>query len=260
MDAKVNIQKWPQFAEKVRKKRGPLLKELDRFEQSVLVAGCQRSGTTMLARIITKSDGMVNYWFGRDDELDAALILSGTVPHEAKGRYCFQTTYLNEKYTEYFEHQNGHKLIWVIRNPYSVVYSMKYNWKGWALNELFQACGAEFLEDKYLKRYQQFGLIGVPKILRAALSYKGKSLQILEILERLGRDKVLILDYDDLILDKENMLKKVYGFIGLSYKNSYADMINAKSIHKSDKLSKREKNVVDAYAFPTYETVKKLIQ
>jgi ligand-binding sensor domain-containing protein len=44
-----------------------------------------------------------NYWFGRDDELDAALILSGHVDHQQNGRYCFQTTYINECFREYFE-------------------------------------------------------------------------------------------------------------------------------------------------------------
>ncbi|MGD9211753.1 MAG: sulfotransferase [Desulfobacteraceae bacterium] len=257
---KSNIKNWPQFAKKVRKKKVPLLKELDNFPASILIAGCQRSGTTMLARIITQSEGMVNYWFGRDDELDAALILSGTVPHTPSGRYCFQTTYLNENYPEYFEHNNGHKLIWVLRNPYSVVYSMKYNWRGWALNELFEACGVQFLDETQLKRYQRFGVIGIPKILRACLSYKGKTIQIEKILEKFGKDRVLVIEYDDLIQKKEVKLEKVYQFLGLAFKKKYADLINAKSLHKSDKLSKKEKSLVLEHAFPTYEKVKKLVQ
>jgi hypothetical protein len=51
---------------------------------------------------------MTQYYFGSDNELDAALILSGRVAHEPQGRYCFQTTYLNECYSEYFEHRDGH--------------------------------------------------------------------------------------------------------------------------------------------------------
>jgi hypothetical protein len=50
---KSNITEWPQFAKQVRKKNVPLLKELDNFPASILIAGCQHSGTIMLARIIT---------------------------------------------------------------------------------------------------------------------------------------------------------------------------------------------------------------
>jgi Holliday junction resolvasome RuvABC ATP-dependent DNA helicase subunit len=38
---------------------------------------------------------MVDFSSGEDDELDAALILAGFVEHTPRGRYCFQTTYLN---------------------------------------------------------------------------------------------------------------------------------------------------------------------
>ena len=38
------------------------------------------------------------------------------------GRFCFQTTYLNNHVFEYFEHDH-YQLIWVLRNPFSVVVS-----------------------------------------------------------------------------------------------------------------------------------------
>ena len=75
------------------------------------MSGCQRSGGTMLAGILSKSDGIVDFAWSKDDELDAALILSGYEDHVAQGRYCFQTTFLNECYQEYFEHTPDFKLI-----------------------------------------------------------------------------------------------------------------------------------------------------
>ena len=260
MRSKVKIKTWPRFSKLVRKKGGPLLKALDQFPDSVLIAGCQRSGTTLIARIITKSEGMVNYWSGGDDELDAALILSATEFSKTKGRYCFQTTYLNENYPEYFDHIGEYKLIWVLRNPYSVVYSMKYNWRTWALNELFQACGCQFLDGKPLKTYRRFGAIGVPKILKACFSYKGKTSQLAEIYNRIGNNHMIVIDYDDLILNKEKILKMVYAFIGLTFKKNYADLIHSQSIHKSNKLSPKEREMVLAHAFPTYEKYKKLVK
>jgi len=108
---KAQIITWKKFAPEVRPGGCNLLARLDEFPNSILVSGCQRSGTTMLLRLITQSEGMVNYWFGRDDELDAALILSGFEPHTPHGRYSFQTTYLNECAHEYYDHVNGHNYL-----------------------------------------------------------------------------------------------------------------------------------------------------
>ena len=46
------IKRWPQFEKKVRLRGVELLKRLDDFPDSILVTGCQRSGTTMLTKII----------------------------------------------------------------------------------------------------------------------------------------------------------------------------------------------------------------
>ena len=56
-----------------------------------------------------------------DDELDAALALAGLVDLPLERRYCFQTTYLNERYEDYRTLDAGQRLIWVLRNHYSVV-------------------------------------------------------------------------------------------------------------------------------------------
>ncbi len=133
-----------------------LLHRIDEFPDSVLVTGCQRSGTTALARAINASPAMVDYRFGRDDELDAAQILAGRVDHVPRGRYCFQTTYLNQCYGEYLEHRSPQRIVWVLRNPYSVVYSMVYNWGRFAFNELFAACGSPLLEGWTADLYRWF--------------------------------------------------------------------------------------------------------
>ena len=133
------INNWQQFTDFVRLSNRPLLEHLDDFNEPVLVTGCQRSGTTMLSQILTESAGMVNYGSDNSLELDGALILSGHSEHEPlpNGRYCFQTTYLDDFYHEYFDHQGRFKLIWVIRNPASVVYSLLYNWPPRSLEGTF---------------------------------------------------------------------------------------------------------------------------
>ena len=46
---------WKAFGRRIRTRAEPLLIRLPAFERAVLVAGCQRSGTTALTRVIAGS-------------------------------------------------------------------------------------------------------------------------------------------------------------------------------------------------------------
>jgi hypothetical protein len=254
-----NIRTWKKFGRLIRSQGCCLLARLDDFPNSILVTGCQRSGTTMLSRIITRSNGMFNYWFGPDDELDAALILSGVIEHTPKGRYCFQTTYLNECINEYFEHENGHKVVWVLRHPFSVVHSMLHNWKNFALNELFAACGADLLNMNERRRWERFGVWGVSRLKRACLAYSGKVSQLFELHKHLSANKLLVVDYDRLVSRKEEHLSELYRFIEIPYRPSYADMIHSKSLSKHSQLSEKENVIIEATCLPIYEEASKLL-
>lgn len=253
------VKTWPGFARRVRSRGCSLLRELDRFRRSVLVAGCQRSGTTMLSRVLTRSDGMVNYWFGRDDELDAALILSGSVRHEPRGRYCFQTTYLNQCYREYFEHAGKFQLIWVLRNPYSVVYSLAYNWSRFARNELFDACGVGALQGRDLERHGRFGGWAIGKLRRACYSYNGKVSQIFELTAKLGRNDLMVVDYDELVQHRAELLPRIYDFISLPYHSRYTDAIHARSLNKSERFSRSQLALVESVCMPVYAEARRLL-
>lgn len=247
---------WEKFHKEVRVKGCDLLRELDGFSNPVFIAGCQRSGTTALARLIMKSEGMVSHWMSRDDELDGAMILSGLIKSPVDGRHCFQTTYMNECYTEYFDVANDFKLIWVLRNPYSVVYSMHYNWGRFSFNELFAGCGYQMMPVELQKKYQRFGKLALPRIKRACYSYNGKVKQAVELMDRLGPEKMMIIDYDDLVSEKEKILVRIYQFIGLPFDKVYMDKIHGKSIAKSSNLDLYEKNSIDLISMPLYEKVK----
>jgi hypothetical protein len=252
------IKTWQKFAKSVRNKQDKLLNRLDDFPDSILIAGCQRSGTTMLARIITQSEGMVNYWFGPDDELDAALILSGNVEHEPRGRYCFQATYLNERYPEYFEHKNF-RMVWVLRNPHSVVYSMLHNWPRFGLNEVFRACATPLLDDRYKHRLELFGHWGVPRLLRACYAYNAKTSQIGLLRAQLDESRLQVVDYDDLVKNKARILPRIYEFLGKSYKIEYEQAIKESSLNKSSRADKREQNAVEQLCMPVYKQLRELV-
>lgn len=254
-----HIRTWRQFSRLVRSKGCGLLRRLDEFPNSILITGCQRSGTTMLSRIITQSEGMVNYWFGPDDELAAALILSGYVDHTPRGRYCFQTTYLNECYHEYFEHKMGHKIIWVLRNPFSVVHSILFNWRMFASNELFRGCGTYLLSDKEKRRYNLLGVWGISKLRRACLSFNGKVSQAFELNDRIGKYQMLVVDYDDLVEQKQRILPLIYRFIDLPYRDEYCHKIHPKSINKASRLSKHEYALIKELCSPVYDRARTLL-
>ena len=95
-DSSSTIKSWEEFAAIIKSKGCHLLKRLDEFPRSILVTGCQRSGTTVLSIVINSSEGITRYVKESDLELAGALILPGLKAHEPKGRYCFQTTYVNE--------------------------------------------------------------------------------------------------------------------------------------------------------------------
>ncbi len=253
-----HITNWDEFAEKVRAKGYDLFARLDEFPDSVLVAGCQRSGTTMLSRIITESDGMVNYWFGPYDELDAALILSGYVAHKPEGRYCFQTTYINSNYQEYYGRSGSHKTIVIFRNPFSVIYSMLYNWQESAIDRLFRTNGSAQLrgKDKYVHRL--LGIRGISKLHRACWGYNGKVAQLSALKEHISPDKLLMIDYDDLVLRRDVVLPQIYKFIDLPFRQEYAEKINPKSMSKRGKLTKREVATIQSICEPLYQHVSKL--
>jgi hypothetical protein len=246
------IKTWKQFARHVRAAGCALLKRLDEFPESVLVTGCQRSGTTMLTRIIAQSEGMVDFRSARDDELDAALILSGHMEYVSQGRHCFQTTYLNECYREYFEHRDRHKMIWVLRHPASVVYSLVHHWSRFALTELFDACGAQFLSEARQRRYRAWGTLSTDRLERACLSYMGKTHQLFDIVDRIGTQRLMIVDYDQLVKEKARILPQIYRFIDIPYKPVYAERISTGSLGKFQKLSAREQERIKTLCEPVY--------
>jgi hypothetical protein len=253
------IKTWKQFGRRIRANGCNLLKCLSKFPDAVLVSGCQRSGTTILSRVISQSEGMTHFQFGHDDELDAALILAGAVDSSTEGRFCFQTTYVNECYKEYLSQDTSFKLIWVHRNPHSVVYSLLHNWESFPLNELFIACGVQRLPEKERIRYDRFGVWGFSKLYRACQAYNGKVSQVFELSKELGPEGLMIIDYDDLVKRKFEVLPEIYRYIDLPYKRRYAELIHEKSVSKADRLSKRERNMIQDLCVPIDEKVREIL-
>lgn len=250
---------WKTFARDVRSKGCGLLGHLGDYPDSILVSGCQRSGTTVLSRLFRLSPEIASISTSVDDELLGANMLAGQTAADEAGRYCFQTTYLNECYREYFSQSAPFKLVWVVRNPYSVVYSMLYNWRRFPLNELFESCGVHLLSGKPYERYRRFGALGVNPLTRACLGYAGKQEQIISIARELGSSRLFVVDYDDLVSQKEELIPELFRFAELPYDPRYSEMLASTSLGKEKRLTRRERNIIKEECEPVYERVRKLV-
>ncbi len=243
---------WQRFHRGVRKARLPLLKNLPRYPRCVLVAGCQRSGTTMLTRLIAGASGFGRLALTKDDELDAALALAGFIDLPLGQRYCFQTTYLNECFPDYRALGTDQRLIWVVRNPYSVVYSMLHNWGRFALNELYEGCGIEEASSARLRRSRLVWPFGPSWLEKASLAYRGKLQQILTIRQLVPAEQLLVVDYDTLILSPDEWLPRIFQFADAPYEAARARSVRSNPAKKADRLSSRERRQIEQLTWPTY--------
>jgi hypothetical protein len=246
------VHSWADFNSVVKPER-ELLGRLDDYDDSVLVAGCQRSGTTAVARLFKRVDGIADYGFGPDDELDGALLLAGYVDRLANGRHCFQTTYLNDRFPEYFDHE-GFRLVWMLREPRSVVYSMLHNWGRGALNRLFEACGEAKL-DKDRPRSLLKEWIGPSRLDKACASYIAKTEQTRMLREKLG-DRMAVIDYDDLVSHKDVLLPQLCAFVDVPYERDLTRQLHGKSVRNGNRLSDWESDYVDNLCGAAYRAAR----
>jgi hypothetical protein len=242
------IDSWAAFHSIVKQPNRPLLARVEDYADPIFVAGCQRSGTTALARLLKRGHGMVDHAFGHDDELDGALLLAGHATRDTAGRFCFQTTYLNDRFREYFEH-SGFRLIWMLREPRAVVYSMLHNWKRGALNRLFDACGAEVLAERAPAKAR--ALLGPSRLDKACASYVAKTAQTFELCARLG-SRIAVVDYAELVANKLELLPQLFSFAGLPYEARLADKLHARSVGNRDRLGARAADYVDRFCGDVY--------
>lgn len=241
---------WQQFARFRSGKCGSLLSQLNNYPKPILVSGCQRSGTTMLTKLLLSNQQIVDYRTETDSELRGALILAGLIPHHDPGRYCFQTTYLNECVAEYGKITTDFHLIWLIRNPYSVIHSLLHNWQAYALDELFAACGKQVapLAAKFTDK-----ISGLSPFKKACYAYVGKTSQLVGLQSHLPPQRLTILDYDHLVANKTMVLEQLYQRLGLITRPGQANPIHNHSHKKSTNLPPQQQQFITQTCRPLYQ-------
>jgi hypothetical protein len=248
------IDSWAEFHRIVKRPGQRLLARLDRFPDSVLVAGCQRSGTTALTRALRCARGMADFRFCADDELAGALLLAGHVESPVIGRYCFQTTYLNDRFEEYFD-ADDFRLVWIIREPSAVIYSMLYNWDRGALRRLFDACGRFHLADVDWRPSRRFSFSSPTRFEMACASYYAKALQTFRLAEKLG-DRLLVVDYDELVDSRQGLLPRIFEFAGIEPDPEALKLLHARSIGKGSRFPARIAERIRSTSGPLFERLR----
>jgi hypothetical protein len=216
----------------------PLLARLDDYPEALLIAGCDWAAATAITRLFKRLPCFTDSSWGHDDELDGALLLSGRREHRPIGRPCFQTTYVRERYREYFAHDDF-KLVWVVREPRAAVSSLLAN------------------RERTLPPRHALGLSGksaggqgASRLEKACATYLASIRQTLEIKERLGA-RVAVVDYDELAADRNRLLPALCRFAEVSCDIHVLRHLHGKSVRKRP-LADFEGTIVDQLALPAY--------
>ena len=240
------VGSWTEFEELVAATGRPLLARLDTYEDALLVAGCAWSGDTAIARLVKRTDGIADHGFGHDDELDGALLLAGHVDRFDARRHCFQTTYLGDRFDEYFEHDDF-RLIWILREPSTVICAMFNSWKRAALDRLLPAGGG----PPYPESGARAPLAGASRLDKACAAYVENVARTAEIATRLG-SRAVIVDYDELAAGRARLLPKLCALAGLEFDRHLLSHLHGKSVHKGHTLAAWEAARVEELAASAY--------
>jgi hypothetical protein len=230
------ITSWADFYATMQDE--PFLARLDDYPDALLIAGCDWAATTAVTRLFKRLPCFTDSSWGHDDELDGALLLAGQRARAAGPRHCFQTTYVRDRYHEYFEHERF-KLVWIVREPRAAVRSLLES------------------RDRALPPRTALGLAGksvlgqgASRLEKACAAYLASIRQTLEIKDRLG-ERVAVIDYDELAADRGRLLPALCRFAAVGCDAYVLRHLHGKSVRKGV-LASWETAIVDQLALPAY--------
>jgi len=199
----------------------------------------------LLGKVLAGAEGFGHFEFAQFPELSAALILSGTIEGELAARAVFQTTYLDDRWREYEGIQVDQRIIWVLRNPESVITSMLYNWPEFAVNATVRRCGWEELSLGQRRRMMWLGAWSVPRIERACAIYREKLAQLSQLQQSMPAERLLAIDYDQLVTDPERSIGRVAVFLGTAPGHFDVSSIRQSSQRKAERLSDSQRSIIE---------------
>jgi hypothetical protein len=229
------ITSWPEFHAAAADQ--PLLATLGDYRDALLIAGCDWSAVTAITYLCKRLPAFGDSSWSHRDELDDAVLLAGLRVDRARGRQCFQTTYLGERYREYLAHEHF-RLVWIVREPRAAVSSMLANrergWTPWVHGIAGKSAGQA----------------GASRLEKACAAYIANARQGLELKERLG-ERVAIVDYDELSANRDRLFPALCRFASVQCDASLLRYSHGNSARKSS-LASFEAAIVEQRAMPIY--------
>jgi hypothetical protein len=216
----------------------PVLARLDDYPQALLIAGCDVSAATAITRLFKRLPSFADAAWDHDDELDGALLLGGLQQGTREGRHCFQTSFVRERYREYFSHDD-YRLIWIVREPRAAVRSLLGDRQGALPRRTALGLAAKSEAGQ-----------GTSRLEKACAAYLASIRQTLELKERLG-ERVAVVDYDELTRDRARLLPALCRFAAVGCDSQVLRHLHGKSVRKGE-LASWEAAIVDQLALPAY--------
>jgi hypothetical protein len=93
----------------------------------------------------------------------------------------------------------------------------------------------------------------------ACCSYAAKVSQVMSLRQWLPAERLLVVDYDELVLDKYHALHRLYGFIGEPWQPGYADALHADSLHKAERIGPAQRALIEELCLPVYRQARRLL-
>jgi hypothetical protein len=215
----------------------PVLACLDRYPDALLISGCDWSAVTAVTRLYQRLPDFADSSWDHDDELDGALLLAGLQQGPTAGRHCFQTSFVRDRYREYFAHES-YRLVWIVREPRAAVRSL-------------------LGQQKILPRRTALGLApksaggqGTSRLEKACATYLAAIRQTFELKERLG-ERIAVVDYDELARDRARLLPALCRFASVGCDSHVLRHLHGKSVRKGT-LASWEGAIIDELALPAY--------
>ena len=136
---------------------------------------------------------------------------------------------------------------------------MVFNWAKFALNELYQSCGA-FPDNREVRaRNSRWPFpIGISNLEKACSAYTGKTNQIIEISKVVSKEQLLILDYDDLLKYPETGLSQIFDFVDVKFNLERAAMVKKQKSYIERPFDLKTASFIQQYALPAFQRAKAL--
>lgn len=226
---------------------GPVCRN-DRVKAPIFIVGCQRSGTTMLVRLLTACPQMRVYGeeskeaFSKGVRIRPEAVIRSLVHDSPEPIVIFKPLNDTQHVDDLLNIQPNAKAIWMYRHFHDVVNSMVEKWGDVQIeavrqiaNGIYSGPGAEALGEcvspENLVLARKLNKNGLSPVDAAAFIWYLRNIIYYDL--NLDADPaVLLCKYEDAVTDPERYIRRLFDFIGGAFSSGYVAKVSSASIDK----------------------------